>query len=73
MAIISTFQDQFKINWITIAETRYSCVGHLKNALNKNQLVFVGRDGQEIERECGSSPCEIIDEEDARMKGAAQA
>ena len=53
----------FRLRWITIAETRFSRVGHLKNSLNENQAVLVGRDGQEIEPECGRALCELIDEE----------
>lgn len=53
----------FHIQWITIAETRFNRVGHLKNSLNEGQAVLVGRDGQEIEPECGRLLCELIDEE----------
>ncbi|KAL9607876.1 MAG: hypothetical protein Q9167_007254 [Letrouitia subvulpina] len=53
----------FRIEWITIAETRFHRVAHLKNALNEGQMVLVGKDGQEIEAECGRSLCELIDEE----------
>jgi hypothetical protein len=52
----------FFIRWMTIAETRFSRVGHLKNSLNEGQAVLVGRDGQEIEEECGRMLCELIDE-----------
>ena len=31
--------------------------------LNEGQAVLVGRDGQEIEPECGKQLCELIDEE----------
>ncbi len=53
----------FHIKWITIADTRFNRVGHLKNTLNEGQAVLVGRDGQEIEGECGRHLCEMIDEE----------
>lgn len=53
----------FHIRWITIAETRFSRVGHLKNALNEYQAVLVGRDGQEVDERCGAALCELIDEE----------
>lgn len=52
----------FHVRWITVSETRFSRVGHLKNALNEGQAVLVGRDGQEIEEECGVELCEVIDE-----------
>lgn len=44
-------------------ETRFSKVGHLKNALNEMAAVLVGRDGQEIEENCGRELCLLIDEE----------
>lgn len=53
----------FHIRWITIAETRFNRVGHLKNALNEGQAVLVGRDGQEIEGSCGEALCGLIDED----------
>ncbi|KAL8899616.1 MAG: hypothetical protein Q9207_006103 [Kuettlingeria erythrocarpa] len=54
--------DPFRIQWITIAPTPFHSVGHLKNALNDGQAVLIGRDGQEIEPECGRALCELIDE-----------
>lgn len=54
--------EPFRIEWITIAATRFQNVGHLKNALNERQAVLVGRDGQEIEEGCGRALCELIDE-----------
>ena len=53
----------FHICWITISETRFNRVGHLKNAFNDNQAVLVGRDGQEIDKNCGARLCELIDKE----------
>jgi hypothetical protein len=35
----------------------------LKNALNDNQAVLIGKDGQEIEEICGKGLVELIDEE----------
>ncbi|KAI9851369.1 MAG: hypothetical protein M1838_003832 [Thelocarpon superellum] len=58
----------FRIRWITLAETRFSRVGHLKNAFNEYQAVLIGRDGQEIEGECGAALCGLIDEEADRPK-----
>ena len=52
----------FKIAWRTIAHCRFARVGHLKNALNEGQAVLVGRDGQEIEGECGRRLVGEIDE-----------
>lgn len=53
----------FRIRWITINETRFRYVGHLKNSYNEDEPVLVGRDGQEIEPRCGQSLCEILDNE----------
>jgi hypothetical protein len=38
-------------------------VGHIKNRLNENQPVLVGRDGQEIEEFAGAELLKLIDEE----------
>ena len=57
----------FRIKWITIAETRFSRISHLRNSLNEDQPVLIGRDGQEIEEECGAGVCDIIDQEADRM------
>ena len=53
----------FFIRWITIAETQFWRVGHLKNSFNENSPVLVGRDGQEVEAGCGIELCRLIDEE----------
>ena len=58
----------FYIRWITIAETRFRFVGHLKNSYNEHLAVLVGRDGQEIEPKCGAELCRLIDS----TKGASQ-
>ncbi|KAH0563255.1 hypothetical protein GP486_002179 [Trichoglossum hirsutum] len=58
----------FRIKWITIAETRFNRVSHLRNPLNEDQPVLIGRDGQEIEEECGAALCDIIDQEADRMR-----
>jgi hypothetical protein len=58
----------FRIRWITIAETRFSRVGHLKNSLNDDQAVLIARDGQEVEEKCGASLCALIDEEAERLR-----
>ena len=52
----------FNIQWITIAETRFSHTKHIKNALNDGQLVLIGRDGQEIDETAGRQLCELIDD-----------
>jgi hypothetical protein len=42
-------------------------VGHIKNRLNENQPVLVGRDGQEIEEFAGAELLKLIDEEADRL------
>ena len=61
-ALLWASTDPFRIEWITVAETRFNAVGHLKNALNEGLAVLIGRDGQEIEEGCGRALCELIDE-----------
>jgi len=53
----------FKVKWLVICATRFHLIGHLTNALNENQAVLIGKDGQEIEENCGASLIELIDEE----------
>ncbi|KAE8451563.1 hypothetical protein EG329_003636 [Mollisiaceae sp. DMI_Dod_QoI] len=53
----------FKVRWLVICSTRFHRVGHLKNAYNENQAVLIGKDGQEIEENCGAGLIELIDEE----------
>ncbi len=53
----------FKVKWLVICATRFHRVGHLKNALNENQAVLIGKDGQEIEENCGANLIELINEE----------
>ncbi|KAL1880587.1 hypothetical protein VTK73DRAFT_5392 [Phialemonium thermophilum] len=45
--------DPFRVEWICTTEVEFYHIGHLKNKLNENQAVLVGRDGQEIDEECG--------------------
>jgi hypothetical protein len=53
----------FKVKWLVICSTRFHRIGHLKNAYNENQAVLIGKDGQEIEENCGAGLIELIDEE----------
>jgi len=53
----------FKVRWLVVCSTRFHRIGHLKNALNENQAVLIGKDGQEIEENCGAGLIELIDEE----------
>ncbi|KAI9741335.1 MAG: hypothetical protein M1834_003052 [Cirrosporium novae-zelandiae] len=56
-----TSTPPFKIRWIAKTQVAFRHVGHLINAYNENHAVLIGRDGQEIEGECGRSLCEILD------------
>lgn len=53
----------FKVRWLVICATKFGRIGHLKNSLNDNQAVLIGKDGQEIEENCGAKLIELIDEE----------
>lgn len=53
----------FRVRWLVIYPTPFHRVGHLKNALNENQAVLVGKDGQEIEATCGTDLVQLMDEE----------
>lgn len=53
----------FKLRWMVVCTTPFHHIGHLKNALNENQAVLIGKDGQEIEEQCGARLTELIDEE----------
>ena len=60
--LLWTPSPAFKITWITRAHCRFARIGHLKNSLNEGHAVLVGRDGQEIEEECGRRLAAEIDE-----------
>jgi hypothetical protein len=58
----------YRLRWIKIAETKFRDTSDLKNSLNENMPVLVGRDGQEIEEQCAISLAEIIDEDGKRQR-----
>jgi YTH domain-containing protein 1 len=43
----------FRVEWLSKTPVGFFRIGHLKNSLNENYPVLVGKDGQEIEEECG--------------------
>ncbi|KAK3316214.1 YT521-B-like domain-containing protein [Apodospora peruviana] len=43
----------FRVEWLSRVPVEFFRIGHLKNSYNENQPVLVGKDGQEIEEECG--------------------
>nr|DBA28781.1 TPA: hypothetical protein GDO54_009080 [Pyxicephalus adspersus] len=47
----------FKIDWICRRELPFTKSAHLNNAWNEMKPVKIGRDGQEIEPECGTQLC----------------
>ena len=58
----------FKIKWITKGDSSYRVAGNLRNPLNDDSMVFVGRDGQEIPDHIGLELCEALDQ-DAKYRG----
>ncbi|TAQ88039.1 hypothetical protein B7494_g3652 [Chlorociboria aeruginascens] len=53
----------FRVKWLTICSTQFNTVGHLKNKYNENLAVLIGKDGQEIEENCGAALIDLIDQE----------
>ena len=47
--------DPFRVEWLSTTEVEFYWIGHLNNSLNENRAVLVGKDGQEIEDQCGRS------------------
>ncbi|KAH6640617.1 YT521-B-like domain-containing protein [Chaetomium tenue] len=43
----------FGVQWLSKMSVHFFRIGHLKNAYNEYQPVLVGKDGQEIDGECG--------------------
>ncbi|KAH8879598.1 YTH-domain-containing protein [Thozetella sp. PMI_491] len=43
----------FRVEWLSMTEVGFQWIGHIKNTLNENRPVLVGRDGQEIEEQAG--------------------
>ncbi|KAK4108011.1 YTH-domain-containing protein, partial [Canariomyces notabilis] len=44
----------FRVQWLSKTAVEFYLIGHLKNAYNDHLPVLVGKDGQEIEEECGA-------------------
>lgn len=55
----------FRVEWINTVMTGFSYVHHLRNSLNEDLSVIVGRDCQEIEEECARK---LIAEMDKTLK-----
>lgn len=45
--------DPFQVQWLSKVPVEFFRIGHIKNPYNDNQAVLVGKDGQEVEAECG--------------------
>nr|XP_021331805.1 YTH domain-containing protein 1 isoform X1 [Danio rerio] len=50
----------FKIDWICRRELPFTKTAHLANPWNEHKPVKIGRDGQEIEPECGTELCMLF-------------
>ncbi|KAK7165502.1 hypothetical protein R3I94_003763 [Phoxinus phoxinus] len=50
----------FKIDWICRRELPFTKTAHLSNPWNEHKPVKIGRDGQEIEAECGTQLCMLF-------------
>ncbi|GAW80723.1 YTH domain-containing protein [Plasmodium gonderi] len=57
----------FDIQWVRVVDVPFQEVSHLKNSLNENKSIKVGRDGQEIEHMIGLKLCEIFEAKYAKM------
>lgn len=52
----------FRVKWINTFETQFRKTGHLKNSYNEDAPALFGRDGQEIDPQCGMDLCDLIDD-----------
>jgi YTH domain-containing protein 1 len=43
----------FRVEWLSKVAVEFFRIGHLTNSYNEGLPVLVGKDGQEIEEECG--------------------
>ncbi|XP_062844553.1 YTH domain-containing protein 1 isoform X2 [Trichomycterus rosablanca] len=50
----------FKIDWICRRELPFTKTAHLSNSWNEHKPVKIGRDGQEIETDCGLQLCMLF-------------
>ncbi|KAM9329639.1 YTH domain-containing protein 1 [Gastrophryne carolinensis] len=55
----------FKIDWICRRELPFTKSAHLTNSWNEMKPVKIGRDGQEIEPECGTQLCLLFPTDDS--------
>ncbi|KAM6985884.1 YTH domain-containing protein 1 isoform 2-T2 [Aplochiton taeniatus] len=55
----------FKIDWICRRELPFTKTAHLSNPWNEHKPVKIGRDGQEIEPECGIGLCMLFPQDES--------
>ncbi|XP_056424706.1 YTH domain-containing protein 1 isoform X1 [Hyla sarda] len=55
----------FKIDWICRRELPFTKSAHLTNPWNEHKPVKIGRDGQEIEPDCGTQLCLLFPTDDS--------
>ena len=60
--------DPFRVEWFCKTEMPFSVIHHLRNSLNENASVIVGKDGQEIEEGCGRELIKEMDKREAEKK-----
>lgn len=58
----------FRVQWLSKTPVEFYRIGHLKNPYNEYLPVLVGKDGQEIEEECGA---ELLHEMEAYAESRA--
>jgi hypothetical protein len=61
------------VQWLSKTAVEFYLIGHLKNAYNEHLPVLVGKDGQEIEEECGAEllrEMEVIAEKRGSDRGS---
>uniref|UniRef100_A0A673YR62 YTH domain-containing family protein n=1 Tax=Salmo trutta TaxID=8032 RepID=A0A673YR62_SALTR len=54
----------FKIDWICRRELPFTKTAHLSNSWNEHKPVKIGRDGQEMEPECGIQLCVMFPQDE---------
>ncbi|KAK6610735.1 hypothetical protein H4I96_02333 [Botrytis cinerea] len=59
----------FRVRWLVVCNVRFGKIGHLRNGLNDNLPVLIGKDGQEVEEGCGRGLCECLDGEVEEVLG----
>jgi hypothetical protein len=61
--------DPFRVQWLSKTAVQFWRIGHLKNPYNHHLPVLVGKDGQEIEEECGAELMRLMEEYAAEANG----